>query len=225
MASATLYTRYIQTVGAHPHRVMKPGETFRIDDLMITAVDSDRATIEVPLVGRGEAGIDCAKAVTTGDLGGEENPRSLGVVATWGKARIMSLGDTTWDIENGLVCPRNLIGPIDLMFIDNHGTANSNSPPLINSVRPTVVIVNNGPSKGADSATLDRLAASPAIRGVWQLHYANRSPEKNNPNNQVANLNGPDGINPLEIGVQKDGAITVTNPRAGFTKTYPQNRR
>lgn len=224
-SAATLYARYIATVGTRPHHVLKPGDAITIDDLTVSAIDSDRATVDAPLAGTGEPSKQCGNVTAGGDLGGEENPRSLGIVAAWGKARIMSLGDTTWDIENRLVCPRNLIGPIDLMFIGNHGTANSNTSTLLDSISPTVVIINNGPVKGADGATLDRLAAIASIKGVWQLHYADRTPGKNTADNQIANLDAPDRIDALRIEVRKDGSIKVTNPRTDFTKIYPSDRK
>lgn len=221
----TRYPAFLAAFGNRPHRVMKPGDTLKIDDLLLTAVDSDREIPARPLAGGGQPGVNCTAATTNDNEGGEENPRSLGIAFTWGRARVLSLGDTTWNVENRLVCPRDLIGPVDLMFVDNHGTSNSNSPQLINTVRPTVMVVNNGPVKGADAATFDTLAASPTIKGVWQVHFATRSPEKNAPADQIANLEGPDAINPLQIEVRKDGSIKMINPRNGFTKTYPKAAR
>lgn len=220
-APATLYPLYLAAIGARPHRVMKPGDTLRIDDLVITAVDSDRAIPTRPLAGGGGPGAGCAAATTNADLGGEENPRSLGIVARWGRARILALGDTTWDVENSLVCPRDLIGPVDLMMADNHGSANSNSPALLDTVRPRVFIFNNGPAKGADAASLATVARAPYIRGMWQLHFATRSPDRNAPAERIANLDGPDAMNPLSIAIDKDATIRVTNPRTGATTDYP----
>jgi competence protein ComEC len=222
-ASATLYPAYLAALKGHPHRVMKAGETLRIDGLSLTAINSDRQVIAKPLAGGGAPGWNCAAATTNDNLGGEENPRSLGLVLSWGNARILSGGDTTWDMENSLVCPRNLIGPIDLMFADNHGTGNANSPQLVNSVRPTVVVFGNGPSKGQDAASFDTAMASPRIKAAWQVHYATRSPEKNAPPAQIANLaDGPDAMHPLRIAVAKSGAITMTNPRTGISRVYPK---
>ena len=219
---ATTYPKYLAAIGSKPHRTLRPGDTVKIDDLLVTAVDSDRAIPSKPLAGNGAAGVGCPPTNGPADLGGEENPRSLGIVATWGKARVLSLGDTTWDVENQLVCPRNLVGPIDLMFADNHGSSNATSPAFLASIRPTVLVIGNGPRKGADPDIYEKIRAVPAIQATWQLHTAVRSPDKNPPADQIANLDGaPDAINPLQIAVAKSGAVTITNPRNGFSRTYP----
>ncbi|WP_216323999.1 ComEC/Rec2 family competence protein [Sphingomonas quercus] len=222
-APATIYPKYLAAIAGKPHRVMKPGDTLRIDDLVITAVDSDREILSKPLPGGGKPGWNCAAQTVDTRFVEEENPRSLGIVATWGKARILSLADTAWEIENKLVCPIDLIGPVDLMFADNHGTDNSGSPQLTNTVKPSVIIFGNGATKGGAGISLERAMASPRIKGMWQLHYATRSPDKNAPADQIANLaDGPDAFHPLHIAVDKSGAITVTNPRNNFSKTYPK---
>lgn len=224
-APATTYPRYIAAIAGHPRRSLAPGDTLKIDDLLITAVDSDRGILTRPLAGAGKPGVGCAAATSNSDLGGEENARSLGIVATWGKARILALGDTTWDVENSLACPRDLIGPVDLMFADNHGSANSGSPLLRDTVKPTVFVFNNGPAKGADAANLSAVAAAPYVKGMWQLHFATRSPESNAPADQIVNLDGEDQAYPLTIAVARDATIAVTNPRTGVTMLYPRPAR
>jgi competence protein ComEC len=221
----TLYPRYIAAIAGHPHRVMPPGQALKIDDLIITAIDSDREIPTKPIAGKGAPGVGCALPAIPHDtnLGGEENARSLGTVAGWGKARVLVLGDTTWDVENQLVCPRDLIGPVDMMIANNHGTSNSGNPNLLNTVKPTVFVFNNGPRKGADEATLATIAAAPFVKGMWQLHFATRSPDKNAPADQIANIEGPDMTHPLQIAIGKNGTIAVTNPRTGATKTYTQS--
>lgn len=220
----TIYPPFLKTVAGLPHRVMKPGETLRIDDLVITVANSDGAVPARPLAGSGKAVADCGiTSPPDPDDGGEENARSLGIVATWGKARILALGDTTWATEHRLVCPRDLIGRVDLMLANNHGTANAGNPQLLYTVKPTVVLFNNGPRKGGDGAILASVAGAPFVKGMWQLHFATRSPDRNGPADQIANPDGPDLAWPLEIAVDRNGTIAVTNPRAGVTKTYPQS--
>src|SRR5205085_2515348 len=97
-----------------------------------------------PLSGAGAPGNGCAEATGRAgtDNGGEENVRSVGMVVSWGRARILALADTPWDQENALVCPVNRIGHVDLMFADDHGSDVGSSPTLLASVKPTVVIMN-----------------------------------------------------------------------------------
>lgn len=222
-APATLYPHYLAAIGARPHRVMRPGDRFDIDGLVVTALDSDGAIPARPQAGAGAPGTDCAKATPNAQVGGEENPRSLGFVASWGKARLLSLADTTWEMEARLVCPRDLIGPVDLMLADNHGSANSNNPVLMATVRPTVAAIANGATKGADPSTYATLTAQGSA--VWQVHFATRSPSANAPEPQIANSQGQDARHPLRIGVSRGGSVTLTNPRNGFSITYPKRAR
>jgi competence protein ComEC len=192
----------------------------------VTAVDSDGAILQAPLAGAGAPGTGCMSAVSNGNLGGEENPRSLGVLISWGHARVLSLADTTWNVENSLACPRDLIGPVDLMFADNHGSDNANSPVLVNSVRPRVIVFGNGPTKGAGAQSFATAMASPRIQGVWQVHFAEQHPAENPPLEQIANLAGdPDATNSVRIAVFKDGGLTITNPRTGMSVAYPRARK
>jgi beta-lactamase superfamily II metal-dependent hydrolase len=219
-APATNYPKYLAAIGQRPHRVMEPGDTLSIDDMKITAVNSDGAVLETPL-GKGQPGAGCSAATTNDDLGGEENPRSLGVLITYGRARVLSLADTTWNVENRLVCPRDLIGPVDLMFADNHGSDNSNSPPLLNTVQPRVVVFQNGPTKGAAAQSISTVLASARIHGVWQMHYAEQHPDVNAPPANIANLSGREDIRySLQIAVDRDGGLAFTNPRTGTTTRY-----
>ena len=224
-APATLYPAYLAMAQKHGHRVMTPGQALRIDGLTVTAVDGDRAVLATPLPGAGAPGVGCAAITGKTEDGGEENPRSLGVVMTYGKARISALGDTTWDMENRLVCPRNLIGRVDLMIADHHGSALSGSPAFLDSLAPTVAIVPNGATKGGDAPVLEHLQSIVGPQAMWQLHMATKAADKNAPAPQIANLDGEaDAMRPLAITVATDATIGVTNPRTGETRTYPPKR-
>jgi competence protein ComEC len=215
-----MFTAYQKALEGKKRIVLKAGESLKMDGLTAVAVDSDKQVTKTPLTKAPSPTGTCAGLPSRTDVGGDENPRSVGLVFKWGKSRVMALGDTTWDVENALVCPVNLIGPIDLMMIDNHGTENANSPALLEAVKPVVVVFNNGLTKGADGAVLDRVKAGATPPAIWQLHVATRSPDKNAPVAQIANSVGPDEIYSLIATVDKKGGVTVLNPRNGFEKTY-----
>jgi beta-lactamase superfamily II metal-dependent hydrolase len=212
-APATLYPKYLAAIAGHTHRAMKAGETLRIDDLLLTAIDSDREVIKRPVPGAGAPGVGCDKLPPDPPLGGEENPRSLGILFSFGKARLLSLGDTTMDVENKLVCPRNLIGRVDVMVADNHGSSNSNSPALLNSIAPRLFVMQNGFAKGADPETYPTVMRSPRIEAIWQIHTSRKAADLNPPVGQIANPGeGADAMRPLELAVRKDGTVKVTAP-------------
>ncbi|MDO6415018.1 MBL fold metallo-hydrolase [Sphingomonas sp. BIUV-7] len=219
---AELYAGYVAAIAGKPHRVMRPGHVLTIDGLSVTAIDSDGAILNRSLPGAGGPGVGCAAATRGTDIGTDENPRSLGTLLAWGKARILALGDTTRIIEDRLVCPRDLIGPVDLMIADNHGTDNAGSPLLLDTVKPSVIVFNNGAAKGADQASLAFAKAAPYVRGIWQVHFATRSPGDNARAGQIANPDGADAMHPLRLAIGRDGAIAVTNMRTGLTTHYPK---
>lgn len=222
--AAKLYAAYIAAIAGKRHRVMKPGDMLTIDGLTMTAIDADGAVLAHPLPGAGEAGVGCQSASLGGDIGSDENPRSLGTMLRWGKARIVALGDTTRVIEDRLVCPRNLIGRVDLMIADNHGLANAGSAILLDTLKPSIYVFNNGAMKGADEASLKFANTSEAIKGSWQLHFATRSPAFNAPAEQIANFGSEDG-HALLADVRKNGDVVMTNSRTGFTKVYEHMNR
>jgi len=64
-----------------------------------------------------------------------ENARSLGTIITFGKVRILDLGDLTRNKEGELVCPINKLGPVDIFIVSHHGWLQSNSPALLAAFR------------------------------------------------------------------------------------------
>jgi competence protein ComEC len=89
---------------------------------------------------------------------------------TFGGFRFFDGGDLTWNVENKLVCPKSLVGPIDLFQVDHHGSSNSNNPTLVRALRPRVAIIGNGPRKGGEPKTYATLKSVPEIEAVYQLH-------------------------------------------------------
>jgi hypothetical protein len=154
--------------------------------------------------------------------GGAENARSVGLVLTFGRARIAALGDLTWNMEKNLVCPRDKLGPVDVLIVSHHGSSLSNSPALLHALAPRVAIEDNGPKKGGDIETYDTVSHAPRLRRLWQLHFAERAgPEHNVAATYIANpSSAEDAHASLEVAVAKTGTITVTNERTGFSETY-----
>jgi beta-lactamase superfamily II metal-dependent hydrolase len=237
MQPATLYPAYERLIAGHARRSLKPGDRVAIGSMTLTAVSSDREVLERPLVGVGagaEAGAGaasaaCATMAESSTDGGEENARSLGVLLNYGKARIVALGDLTWNLEKALVCPINRVGRADLLIVSHHGSRLSNSPALLQALSPRVAVMDNGALKGGDAESYDTLSAAPGLQRLWQLHYALKAgPAHNAGEAYIANLSDePDGHAALIMSVLPDGTVTVVNERSGFSETYdaaPHNR-
>jgi beta-lactamase superfamily II metal-dependent hydrolase len=219
---AVLYPKYLDAIRGHEHRTLKPGETLNIGSLQVTVVVSDGVTIDRALPGAGDAIAECASMSPMDKVGGEENVRSVGVVLTFGRSRIASFGDLTWNIEKQLVCPRDKLGPVDLFFVSNHGTNLNNSPALLHALAPRIAILNNGARKGADVETYETVSHSPRLVNLWQLHFAEMAgAEHNVRETYIANpSSGSDTRASLEVTVTRQGAFTVTNDRTHFSQTY-----
>ena len=153
-----------------------------------------------------------------------ENQRSAGILLTYGKFRFLDLGDLTWDVEMQLACPVNKLGTVTLFQATHHGFFNdfSGAPAHVLALKPQLVIVNNGATKGWQNSAWDTVAKIPGLDDVWQVHQAmgpNR--DHNVKPDQIANLEAtPHEGHWLMASVARDGKITITNERTGFSKSY-----
>jgi hypothetical protein len=192
--------------------------------MTLTVTNAD-GVVAASLGGGGRPGVGCGSPIVMERNGGEENARSLGFVATFGRARVLMLGDTTRDIEYKLFCPLDRVGPIDLMIATHHGSDLSNAPVAAATVKPRVVVIPNGQSKGGDPSAYDGFVAAGSVQGLWQVHEAVKPGARNVETSHIANPAGtPDATHPILIDVARTGTITVTNPRTGQSKSYPQAR-
>src|SRR5712671_5917316 len=136
--------------GKYKHITAKPGEVLPIPGMQVRVVTADGELIERPLPGGGgKENASCANAAKP-PVDVTENPRSLGTLITFGKLRILDLGDLTSDKEMDLMCPMNKIGAVDIYIVSHHGFFQSGSAVLVHAITPRVAIMENGAKKGGD---------------------------------------------------------------------------
>jgi competence protein ComEC len=206
--------------GKYKHITAKPGEVLPITGMQVRVVSADGELIERPLPGGGKENASCANA-SKPPVDDTENPRSLGALITFGKLRILDLGDLTGDKEMALMCPMNRIGAVDIYVASHHGTASSGTPVLVHAISPRVVIMDNGEKKGGSVVAWDTIEKSPGLEDLWQLHYSAEGGEAHNVAAPfLANLQGPDTGNYLKVTALADGSFGVFNSRTGETKKY-----
>jgi hypothetical protein len=183
-------------------------------------ISADGRFITQPLPGAGQVDASCAASeVRPADQ--TENSRSLGVELTFGRLKILDLGDLTWDKEMAMMCPRNVLGQVDVYIVSHHGWYQSSSPALVHAVHPRVAIMNNGETKGGSVPTLETLHHSPGLESLWQLHFsAEGGAAHNTAPEYIANLQGSDPGNYLELIASPDGSFSVFNARTNASKTY-----
>lgn len=215
------YQKILQT-GKSQHLTMHPGQTLPIGDLQLRVISADGNVLAQSLPGAGQPNTYCtATEVRPADQ--TENGRSLGVELTFGSLRLLDLGDLTWDRERQLMCPTDRLGHIDVLVVSHHGWYQSSSPALVDAVRPRVAVMDNGEHKGGSVPTLKTLHNSPGLQDLWQLHFSAEGGDANNtPSRFLANLQGSDPGNFLELRGDRSGSFAVFNSRTGETVNYPR---
>jgi hypothetical protein len=144
----------------------------------------------------------------------------VGSVIAFGRFRMIDLGDLTWNKEQELVCPNNLLGTVDVYVTTHHGLDQSGAPVIVHALRPRVAIMNNGPKKGGSVEAIRTVRSSPGLEDFWQLHYAvDAGKDVNMPDAMIANLD-ESTAHYLKLTAQRDGSFTVTNARTNETRRY-----
>ena len=214
------YQRLLAT-GKYKHIVVKPGNELPIKEMHVTVVSADGTVIDRPLPGAGRDNPMCKDAEQY-PADKTENKRSVGTLITFGKLRILDLGDLTKDKEMELMCPVNKVGNVDIYIVSHHGWEQSSSPQLVNGIDARVAIMDNGAKKGGTPSTWDTIKKSPHLEDLWQLHFSDEGgPAHNVPEEFIANPQGPDAGNYLKLTANSDGSFDVFNSRTQKSKHYP----
>jgi beta-lactamase superfamily II metal-dependent hydrolase len=219
---ATLWQDYLTAAG-NRRTVVKPGDKIALAGVDITVVSANGEVIQKP-INRGFANKLCEGAERK-PTDNTENARSTGFLLTYGKFTFLDVGDLTWDRELMLGCPVNKVGEVSLFQATHHGFSNgqSGAPALIWSLKPQVVVVNDGARKGFSNGGYETIAKIPGIEGIWQGHKgAMNDAAHNTAEDMIANLDegAADKGNWIKASVARDWKFTVTNGRNQFSKSY-----
>ena len=215
-----LFHAYVQVRDRASHLIVRAGDQIPIEGINVRVVASTGQAILRPLPGAGEPNPLCA-SMKPREVDPSENAQSIGMLITFGKFRMIDLGDLTWNKELALVCPDNKLGTVDVYLSTHHGLDQSNAPAIVHALKPRVAITNNGATKGGSPEALQTIRTSPGIEDVWQLHYAQNAGKENNaPEPYIVNVDQDANVSWIKLSAESDGRFTVTNSRNGKTKTY-----
>jgi len=231
--------------------IVKTGDRIPIKGLEWRIVSSAAQMLKMPLSGAGAPNPHCAgfrphgvNPVSGGPLGKTEDEQSVGSHVTFGRFRVLYLGDFDWNQEFELMCPINRIGTVDLFIPSRHGQFSSNSETLVHPLRARVMIMNNGLRKGGQPEAMKVFLNSPGLENLWQIHFAFLGGQEHNvPGMYIANLDettvpvtpmvpatpgtpaatAPQHDGPahwIKVSARMDGSFSVTNSRNGLVKSY-----
>jgi beta-lactamase superfamily II metal-dependent hydrolase len=209
---------YAKTRAKGRHLEPKPGDRLPLKGIDVTVVSSAAQVLTEALTGAGKPNTACSAAVRPPEDVGE-NARSTGIVLSWGKFRFLDIGDLTTRPLYDIVCPTDLIGPVDVYLVAHHGGADAAEPATFASFKPRVSIVNNGAKKGGALKLLELLKADNLAGDVYQLHRAEAGGVANVADARIANLD-ESTAHWIKLSANEDGSFKVTNGRTGMSSQY-----
>jgi competence protein ComEC len=151
-----------------------------------------------------------------------DNANSVGMVMTFGRFKFFDGSDLTWNIENRLACPKNIVGPVDVYQVDHHGVDISNNPVLVRALDARVAIIDSGPRKGAEPGTFATLSKLAGIDAIYQLHRNLRTTDRDNTMlAYIANEEEDCQGNFIQLSVEPDGrSYKVVIPAKQFSRRF-----
>jgi competence protein ComEC len=215
-----LYNAYKAYRDKGEHIVVKPGDTIPVKGLDVKVLSAAGEVIAKPLPGAGKPNPECGNFQRHADAT-DENPKSVGVLMTFGSFRMIDMGDLTWNKEYDLVCPENKIGPVDVYVVSHHGMNMSGSPQWVHALAPKVAIMDNGAKKGGSPEIWQTIHDAPGLQDLWQLHFAVAGGKEHNSSDTViANVDEVCEGKWIKLTAERDGQFTVENARNKFEKKY-----
>jgi competence protein ComEC len=209
--------RYAAVRANGRHIEPEVGDRLPLKGLDAVVVSSAGTTIARPLAGAGRRNDACGATAPEAQEK-NENPRSTGIRLQYGKFRFLDIGDLSGPPLFALVCPNDLIGPVDVYLVAHHGGPDAADPATFAAFAPRVAVLNNGAVKGGGPDTFATLHRTPNV-DVWQLHRSTNAGAVNFGDDRIANLDDHTA-HWIKVSANDDGSFTVTNGRTGARKSY-----
>jgi hypothetical protein len=200
------------------HLEPRPGDRLPLKGLEVVVVSAAGAVLRSPLSGAGQPNPACGATAPPAQEQAE-NPRSTGFRLKFGRFRFLDVGDLSGGPLFALVCPKNLVGPVDAYLVAHHGGDDAADLSTFAALRPRVAIVNNGATKGGAAATLAAMRQVKGLDAVWQLHRSRNPGAENFADEHIANLDETTA-HWIKLSASEDGSFAVANGRTGISQHY-----
>jgi len=225
------------------HTVAVPGDTIPLGEVDVRVIASAGNTIQMP-PSEGTPNPYCA-AFRRRENVVTENSQSIGLVFSFGRFRMVDLGDLTANKQFELMCPASPVGPVDVLMVTHHGQPPGNTNVFVHAIEPRVAIMNNGLRKGGQPEVMTTIHRAPELEDLLQLHASELSGQEYTvPGLFIANgSDKPQHAMPIaplrpaqsrdfspaahngmaywiKLSAYRDGSFAVSNARNGFSKTY-----
>jgi beta-lactamase superfamily II metal-dependent hydrolase len=211
-----VFRSYMAARAKGKHIEVKAGDRVPIRGLDVLVVTASGKAMK----GAGDANPLCKsfKPISPDD---GENAHSIGLAITFGKFRIVDLGDLHWNREYDLACPANLLGTVDVYMTTHHAKKTSGSPQLVQALHFKAAIMNNSATTGASEEAWQTIHDAPGSPDIWQLHLARKNDSAHNAaERSIANVDEPCRGDWIRLMARIDGSFTIRNSRSGFEKLY-----
>ena len=218
-------------IAAYRAATQNDSQTLRAGDSFLLSDDDAEQPVRVEVVAasrgvvEGGAANPFADDFEPRDRDTSDNAESLAMVIRCGEFDLFCGGDLTWNVEADLATPSNPVGEVDLYMVTHHGLPTSNNPVLVKSLRPTVAVMCNGPSKGGHPDVLALLAELQAEHGLqaWFQLHRNLSVDASEqaPASRIANVSDTASCDGRFVSVVFDGETSFSvgtegEPREAF---------
>ena len=213
------------------HHVIQPGDAIalqqgpdHVSDVRLLCLGAHKSFID-PSDIEAARNDEVAELHRPKDRDGSDNANSVVMLLAFGPFQFFDGGDVTWNQEKRIVHPYNLAGEVDVYQVTHHGLDSSNNPILLSSLKPRVVIMNNGHTKGCMPEVFANLKATPSVQAIYQVHK-NLRPDgavNNVPDDFIANHQSDKECkgHHIKLSVASDGTnYTVAIPAHGIERRY-----
>ena len=216
-----------RSASAGKRKALKAGDSLPLEGVRARVLASGGSVIDPASLAKDAAAASklanpvCESAPPDQSVDTSDNARSLAILFSLGKFQFFDAGDLTWNVEKQLVCPVDLIGPVDLYQVTHHGMDTSNHPTLVRTIAPVVAIMNNGPRKGGAPGTVKLLKTIPSIQAAYQLHRNAATGDDDNTEPPLIANKDASGGEFIRVRITPDGArFTVQIGEHGAERTF-----